>query len=127
MMMLDCSNNMMVTIYLIKKGYFIYCNDNFKKIVGGNQIKLLKDGWDYWFSLIDSKESLQVKNRIFAFFSAPYVQGSFVFKYHITNVYGEKISVCDCAGRRAGPRNLRCWCPLPGQTAVPLSECLTRG
>ena len=30
----DSSNNMMVNIYLIRKGYFLYSNSAFKNIVG---------------------------------------------------------------------------------------------
>ncbi len=89
----DCLNNMMANIYLIKKKQFIYCNNAFKKTIGVSCNKFLKGGWNYWFSLIDVKESLQVKNKIFKLFSTPYVRGVFVLRYHITNTCGEKICI----------------------------------
>jgi len=89
----DRSNNMMVAIYLIKKGYFIYSNETFKKAMGDNCSKLLIEGWNYWFSIIDTKESYQVKKKIFALFSTPYIRGLFVLRYHITNAYGDKVFI----------------------------------
>ena len=89
----DCSKNIMVSIYLIKKEYFIYCNGTIKKIVGENCDKLLNGGWNYWFSLIDEKESLQIRKKIFALFSNLYVQGLFILRYHITNVHGERVYI----------------------------------
>ncbi len=89
----DCLNDMMVSIYLIKKKQFVYCNDAFKKTVGINCNELLKGGWDYWFSLIDTKESLQVKNKIFKLFSTPYIRELFILRYHITNIYGKRICI----------------------------------
>ena len=44
----DCPN-LMVNIYLIKKEYFLYCSEAFKKALGNNYIKLLDEGWDFWF------------------------------------------------------------------------------
>jgi DNA-binding CsgD family transcriptional regulator len=86
----DQSDSMMVSIYLVKKEYFIYCNRAFKEVIGGDCTKLLQGGWEYWFSLINIEESIQVKNKIFSFFSSPHIKGSFVLKYHVTNVSGEK-------------------------------------
>ena len=89
----DCLNDMMVSIYLIKKNQFIYCNGAFKSTIGDNCSKLLKNGWDFWFSLIDVKESLQVKNKIFSLFSTPYIKGLFVLRYHIKNANGKRLCI----------------------------------
>lgn len=89
----DRSKNMMVSIYLIKKEKFIYCNGTIKKIVGDNCNTLLNGGWNYWFSLIDEKEPLQIRNKIFSLFSTPYVQGQFILRYHITNVHSERVYI----------------------------------
>lgn len=83
--------NMMVNIYLIKKDCFLYCSEAFKQSVGNNYKKLLEEGWNFWFSLVDSNESIQVKNKLTHFFSRPNLQKSFILKYHLTNFYGEKI------------------------------------
>lgn len=89
----DNSKNMLVNIYLIKKDYFVYCNSAFKKIVGGNCKKLYKGGWNFWFSLIDLKDTLQVKKKIVTFFSTPYSPDSFILKYHISNIHNEKVYI----------------------------------
>ncbi len=87
-----CDNpNLMVNIYIVKKNYFLYCSKAFKKSVGGNYKKILNEGWNFWFSLVDSKESFNVKSKIIAFFSAPYIQDSCRLKYHIINKHGERI------------------------------------
>ena len=89
----DLSKNIMVSIYLIKKKYFIYCNGTIKKIVGDKCDKLLNGGWNYWFSLIDKKESLQIRKKIFTLFSNPHLQGLFILRYHITNVLGKRVYI----------------------------------
>ena len=89
----DHIDNMMVSIYLIKKGYFIYCNGAFKEVLGGDCSKLLKGGWDYWFSLIDSKESIYVKNELFSLFSTPHIKGLFTLRYHVNSADGQKFCI----------------------------------
>ena len=89
----DSTKNMMVSIYLINEGYFIYCNGAIKKIVGDKCDKLLNGGWNYWFSLIDEKESLQIKKKILTLFSNLSVQGQFILRYPITNVHGEWVYI----------------------------------
>lgn len=86
----DCPN-LMVNIYLIEKDRFLYCSEAFKKSVGNNYKKLLEEGWNFWFSLIDSNESTQVKNKLTQFFSRPNLQKSYTLRYHLTNYYGEKV------------------------------------
>ncbi|MDJ0645855.1 MAG: LuxR C-terminal-related transcriptional regulator [Flavobacteriaceae bacterium] len=85
------ASNMMVTIYLTKKDFFLYCSDAFKKSVGKNYIRLFDEGWNFWFSLIDKKEIARVRHKLIPFFSKPNLQESCVIKYHIINFYGERI------------------------------------
>lgn len=87
----DCPN-MMVNIYLIQKNRFLYCSEAFKRALGNNYKKLLEEGWSFWFSIIDPKESTRIRNKLKRFFSRPAkLQESCAIKYHITNFYGERI------------------------------------
>lgn len=84
--------NMMVNIYLIKKDRFLYCSEAYKKALGNNYKKLLEEGWNFWFSLIDPKESIRIKNKLKRFLlRTTRQQESCTIKYHITNFHGEKI------------------------------------
>lgn len=86
-------SNIMVSIYLIKKDSFLYCNEAFKKSIGKNYEKLLENGWEFWFSLIDTNESVQVKNKLVYFFSKLNLQKSCILKYHMINFYGDRVFV----------------------------------
>lgn len=86
----DRSKKLMVSIYHIEKGCFIYYNRTLKKKLGDNNNLLLKKGWDFWFSLVDSTESLRNKNRVLRFFSTSQFQNTLVLRYHITNFCDKK-------------------------------------
>jgi len=86
----DRSKKLMISIYHIEKDYFLYSNKAFRKILGCNNNIILKKGWDFWFSLVDSEESLKVKNRVLRFYSTSQVQNTLVLRYHITNFCNKK-------------------------------------
>jgi DNA-binding CsgD family transcriptional regulator len=86
----DRSKKLMVSIYHIEKDYFIYYNRTLKKKLGDTNNLLLKKGWGFWFSMIDSTESLRIKNRVLRFFSTSQFQNTLVLRYHITNFCNKK-------------------------------------
>lgn len=87
----DVSNIVMVNVYLIKRKCFLYCNDGFQRMLGKRTKRLLQEGWDFWFSLVDSKESSAVKNKILTALLPPLIKNLSVLKYNIINANGEKI------------------------------------
>ncbi len=89
----DDTKKLMISIYLIKEDRFLYCNRVFEHVLGFNSNRLIKNGWDFWFSLIIQNEVAQIKNRIFNFFSTPLVRDIITLQYHITNFQGEQICV----------------------------------
>ena len=89
----ECTKNLMISIYLLEQKRFLFCNNKLKDILAESCSKLIKRGWDYWFSMIDPKEVVYVKNRITDFCSLPYPQNQMTLQYHITDVNGKKICV----------------------------------
>lgn len=87
----DCLDNLHILIYLIKEEKFIYNNASLGKIVGGHCDKLLVEGWDYLFSLVNKDELEYVRSGIRDFFSTPCLQDPLVLKYHIINERGVKV------------------------------------
>lgn len=87
----EYSENLMIGISLMENNHFLYCNHKLKNVIGKDYVKLLKGGWDFWFSRIDSKEAIGVKNRINNYFVAPYSQNPLTIKYHIINFESKRI------------------------------------
>lgn len=89
----ECSKNLMIGIYLIEKDSFLYCNDTLKGTLGDKCNELIRDGWDFWYSLVDPKELEYIKNQISNFFSLPYLRGYLTLRYHIKSCSGKPILV----------------------------------
>ena len=87
----DQSKNLMISIYLIDKNQFLFCNKVFEKIIGYRPGKLFEEGWDFWLSRINTKESNTIENKIFNFFSTPLDEGLLTLCYHFNNFYEECI------------------------------------
>jgi len=89
----ECSKNLIIGIYLIEKCHFIYCNRKLIEILGDNNNRLLLDGWDYWYSMVDPQELASIKNKISNFFTPPYFEKLLTMRYHIRNIYGKNICI----------------------------------
>ena len=87
------SQNLMIGIFLLEKDYFLYTNRRLKKLAGANGIRLLMEGWSFWFSIIDPKEVLTVKDKVTNFFINPNTQESLTLSYHILNSESKRISL----------------------------------
>jgi DNA-binding CsgD family transcriptional regulator len=83
----------MVGIYLLKKKRFIYYNHKLKECLGDHCGNLFKEGWAFWYSLIDKTEADSVKNGITQFLSFPYSLDLLTINYHITDIYDKKILI----------------------------------
>lgn len=59
-------------------------------MLGNHHNTLIRDGWDFWYSMVDQKELASVKNQISNFLLPPYSQDLLTLKYHITNCCGKK-------------------------------------
>lgn len=81
----ECFENMMVGIYLIDENQFLFYNTKLEKLFGNNYRKLFEEGWDFWFSLIDSNESLGIRNRLTRFLKTTNLISPLVLRYHITD------------------------------------------
>ncbi|WP_298892635.1 helix-turn-helix transcriptional regulator [uncultured Psychroserpens sp.] len=86
----DCLDNLLISIYLLKKDKFIYCNSMLEKIVGHNSCEILSKGWQFWFDMVSKDEVLYVKSEIEYFFSMSHLKTSHTLKYHIINEDGKK-------------------------------------
>ncbi len=86
----ESSRNLMIGIYLIEKKHFLYFNGAFTAMVGDNYNNLMKDGWDFWFSLTHPKEQEILKDQVANFFAFPCTQDLLTLRYHFTN-YCDKI------------------------------------
>lgn len=87
----DCVDNLHILIYLLSENKIIYNNDILNNIVGCCSEELLKDGWNYWYSLVNLKERACVRSSINRLFSSPDIQSSYILNYHILNERGVKI------------------------------------
>ncbi|WP_226983012.1 response regulator transcription factor [Zobellia nedashkovskayae] len=87
------SKSLMVGIYMLEKGRFLYCNRALKKIFGNNRLLLFKEGWKFWLSRIDSKEIKVVKDELQAFFKTPIKKNSLTLHYHILNFEDKRICI----------------------------------
>lgn len=89
----QCSKSLMISIYLIEKSHFLYCNNGLKKILGENCTALLKEGWVFWFSRIDHEELGWVKDKFTEFFTTPYSQDLLNLRYHIFDFLNRRICI----------------------------------
>ncbi len=81
----------MIGIYLIEHKRFLYCNKKFEEILADKYHAFIRDGWDYWYSLIDPIERGIVKTQITDFCSHPYLKDQLTLLYHLKDFYGKKI------------------------------------
>lgn len=88
-----CENaqNLMVAIYLIKSGHFLYCNSKLKRNLGENKTKFLKDGWNFWFSGIDVHEVETIREKVDNFLWYPDGRESLALHYHFRIDNGRRI------------------------------------
>jgi len=89
----DSLKNLMIGVYLIEEDRFLYCNKIFEKIIGFTPHNLIKEGWEFWFSLIRPCEIAKVRIKIFNFFTTPLVQDAMTLQYHVTNLKGEEVCI----------------------------------
>ena len=89
----ESSKNSMISIYVIETEQFLCCNEGIKKFIGENYPKLFDQGWEFWFELIDFKESKVVKEKIKAFITPPHIYQKLNLRYHITNVFKKRIFI----------------------------------
>lgn len=87
----ECAKNLMVGIYSVEKRHFLYCNTKLRQILGGGYASFVRDGWDFWYSLIEPSEVKSISNRISSFFGSVQNQNPLTLTYHISNSYGLKI------------------------------------
>ncbi|GAA4276763.1 response regulator transcription factor [Aquimarina mytili] len=87
------SKNLMIGIYLIEDDRFLYCNKIFEKLIGFDAHNLVKNGWQFWFSLIVPHEVSDIKNKIFSFFTTPLVRDIITLQYHINNINGKQVYI----------------------------------
>ncbi|MEW7289072.1 response regulator transcription factor [Aquimarina sp. 2304DJ70-9] len=87
------SKNLIIGLYLIEEDRFLYCNKIFKKVIGFDPYSLIKEGWQFWFSLIVPHEVSQVRSKIFNFFTTPLVRDIITLQYHINNDKGDEICI----------------------------------
>ena len=82
-----------IGIYLVEEARFVCCNKQLKKMLGKQYMKLNTKGWEYWFSIVDSKEVVWVRDRIVTFFNSNTCQEQLSLRYHIRDGNGNKICV----------------------------------
>lgn len=87
------SQNLMIGIYLLEKEHFLYVNWRLRKFIGENSIKLLKEGWRFWYSQIDSKEAIQIQEKVTNFLVSTNTSGALTLYYHIMNAEDNRICV----------------------------------
>lgn len=81
----ECFENMMVGIYLVEKKQFLFYNTKLEKLFGTQYRKLFEEGWDFWFSLVDTSESRWIKNRLTRFLENCHFMSPLILRYHITD------------------------------------------
>jgi DNA-binding CsgD family transcriptional regulator len=85
------AQNLMVAIYLMNSGHFLYCNRRLKRNLGENCTKFLKDGWNFWFSNIDVAEVQTVRQEVNTFLKHSDRRDPLTLWYHMTMTYGRRI------------------------------------
>ncbi len=89
----ESSKNSMISIYVIETKQFLCCNKGIKKFIGKNYPKLFEEGWEFWFELIDCKESKLIREKLKVFLTPPYIYQKLNLRYHITNIYKKRIFI----------------------------------
>ncbi len=87
------TENLIIVIYLIEAGVFLYGNTAFKKMAGRRYAQLLENGWEFWFKHIVPEEYRPIKKSISRFLSRPFYQDHISLKYHVLNCSEEKVYV----------------------------------
>ena len=87
----EYSKNLTIGIYLVEKNHFFYCNRRLKNILGDKFNTLMRDGWDFWFSLIDANEVLSIKKKIAQFFTNSTEFDALRLDYRMTDTSGKGI------------------------------------
>lgn len=85
------AQNLMVAIYLMKGGHFLYYNRRLKYNLGENCVEFLKDGWNFWFSSIDVDEVQTIREEVNSFLDNPNRKDTLNLRYHITIADGKRI------------------------------------
>lgn len=85
------SENLMVFVYLIEKGNFLYCNRNLINSFGECSKNLWEEGWGFWLSRIDAEEVPVFWAQIRSLFESLHSEQTLTTYYHITNLTGKKI------------------------------------
>jgi len=85
------AQNLMVAIYLMKGGHFLYYNRRLKRNLGENCALFLKDGWNFWFSSIDVDEVQTIREEVNIFLKNPNRKDTLNLRYHITIAGGKRI------------------------------------
>ncbi len=85
------SKNLVIGIYQISEQRFLYCSDNLKELAGSTCHRLLDNGWDAWFTQIDSNERFWIKGKILNFLQKPFKNEVLSLKYHFKKYNGKKI------------------------------------
>jgi len=89
----ESSKNSMISVYVIETNQFLCCNEGIKKFIGKNYSKLFDQGWEFWFELIDGKESKPIKEKLKAFLKPPLIYQKLNLKYHISNFYKKRVFI----------------------------------
>ncbi len=84
------AQNLMVAIYLIKSGHFLYCNRRLKRNLGEHCATFLKDGWNFWFSSIDLDEVHTIRKAVSTFIKKTDNRDSLTLRYHVTMADGRR-------------------------------------
>ncbi|MGB7393380.1 MAG: LuxR C-terminal-related transcriptional regulator [Pricia sp.] len=87
----ESSKYLMVSIYLIEKDRFLFCNRNLIDHLGKQLSTFWKEGWDFWQSKIDNQEAPIYVMRIREFIKSLFTQDSLTLNYHVTSCAGKKI------------------------------------
>lgn len=85
------AENLMVAIYLMNAGHFLYYNRRLKCNLGENCDKFLKDGWHFWFSSIDADEVQTIRQTVNTFLKNPNGRDTLNLRYHVTIADGRRI------------------------------------
>lgn len=85
------SNNIMICFYLIEKDQILYCNRALKNILGKCRINLFASAWAFWYSRIDSKEAMLIRDRLTKYFNNSNIPENLTLCYHFYNFKGKRI------------------------------------
>ncbi|NHF58019.1 helix-turn-helix transcriptional regulator [Flavobacteriaceae bacterium TP-CH-4] len=83
----------MICVYQIETDHFLHCNSRFKTLIGPDCDRLIEEGWRFWLSRIDPKESLWIRNSIFDYFALPFTRNPLTLRYHMTNSDAKRVCI----------------------------------